>query len=491
MTLIDRLNGTPVKVLYEVLKALNGGRLGFDEGRHPLGKKGPLVAHLSTLDAARVTGALDALTGATPVAEPAAPAPIEHWRAPPVAEPATPAPIEHWRAPPVEPAPVGDAPVSVDAEAQRILSLPFNQIHGAVQDLIARAHRPAEIRIEERIVREVVDRPVDRIVYADRATKVDAATGRLSPQSLGLRPCAEVFGVAVPRADGSDTLVEVFDCATDAPDQHYRFDARTLRLFLSALKNGRWAWLFGPPGTGKTEFLRNVAARLGRPFFRVSFDGALERYELIGGERLRNGTTEWLEGVLTQALCTPHAIVALDEVSFGRPEHLSAMHGVLEPAGAMTIPETGKVIARAPGVYIAATDNTNGCGDLTGAFAGTRPMNRAFINRFGLFVQFDYLDAVTEAALLTDRTGIPPAAARMLCDFAAKARMTVAAGDLSEAPSLRIMVPLAETILDGVSFDDAFDAVATNRLEPMSAEALKQIANAVIDSAALRAALVA
>jgi MoxR-like ATPase len=488
-TLPILLDGIGVKTLIRVATDLSGGSLGFDpfgqkeRAGEDRGKKGNLVPWIirgwpeqAIRDAvARVTGT--AVTESVTDTVVLSGTMIET----PITKTPDPEPAQQWK----------EAPADTAAEAHRILGLPFNQIHGAIESLITRANRPPEIieRVVEVPIPVPIERVIDRVVYADRAAKVDAATGRLSPQSLGLRPCAEVFGIAVPQPNGSDTMVEVFDCPTDAPDQHYRFSVATLRLFLSAMKRGRWAWLYGPPGTGKTEFLRNVAARLGRPFYRVNFDGALERYELIGGERLRNGSTEWLEGVLTQALTTPHAIVDLDEVSFGRPEHLSALHGVLEPSGAMTIPETGRVIARAPGCYIAATDNTNGCGDLSGAFAGTRPMNRAFVNRFGSFIEFGYLDATAEAALIVDRTGAPPMVAAAVAHFAARARVAVGAGDLPEAPSLRLTVPLTETLLDGVDLTEAFSAVVANRMDPASAEALRQILNATVDATALRVAL--
>jgi len=37
--------------------------------------------------------------------------------------------------------------------------------------------------------------------------------------------------------------------------------------------------LIGPPGTGKTEFVAQLAARLKRPLYRINFDEALERAE--------------------------------------------------------------------------------------------------------------------------------------------------------------------------------------------------------------------
>lgn len=504
MDVRNALTAFPIKTLWKVGAHLNGGGLGFDYNRDPRGKKGAFIEWLATtFTVEQIVAAVRVVGGAEPTEPVTESAPTEPSASKvaeevtePVPAPAAPAPSDTVSVGPVpapgpilSSAPAADpqpASASVESEVSRVLNLPFTQIRLAIGDLIERANKPPVV--VEKVVKELVEKTVDRVVYADRSTKVDAASGRLSPVSQGMKACAEVFGVKVPRPDGTDTMVEVFDCPTDAPDQHYRFDVRTLRLFLSAMRNGNWAWLYGPPGTGKTEFLRNVAARLGRPFFRVNFDGALERYELIGGERLKAGSTEWLEGILTIALTTPHAIVDLDEVSFGRPEHLSAMHGVLEPHGTMTIPETGRVIARAVGVYIAATDNTNGGGDLTGAFAGTRPMNRAFVNRFATFIRFDYLDAPTEAKLLVDRTGIPLVAARMLTDFAARARVSVTSGDLPEAPSLRVMVPLAQTLGDGVDLPDAFDAVVSNRMDVASAEALRQIMRATIDAAAIKRA---
>lgn len=455
MDLFGSLAAMGYRPLIKVAQHLAGGSLGFDYCKDArTAKKADLIAYIVGMASDdQIRAAIAAVTGAAP------------------AQPAQPQPAQP--APPSQP-----QPAAPDALINEVLNLPFITMRERIGQLIAEANKPPVIQEVERIV--TVEKEVERIVERVTAVPVRPITEASSVQPAGRSLCADLFGVRVTDARGDDTSVDTFDCPTVATDLHYRFDAKNLRLFLSAMKHGRWAWLYGPPGTGKTEFVAQVASRLGRPFFRIQFDGALERYELIGGERLSNGSTVWSEGQLTQALETPNAVILLDEVSFGRAEHLSMLHAVLERGGALTIPETGRVVQRASNVMICAADNTNGGGDLSGAYVGTRPQNRAFVNRFATFIKFDYLAPDIEAQLISDIAKVPSSVGMMLATFAARCRMAVQTGDIPEAPSLRVLIPWAEALSDGVPIREAFDAIVAGRLDPVSAETMQQLYAATV-----------
>jgi MoxR-like ATPase len=296
-----------------------------------------------------------------------------------------------------------------------------------------------------------------------------------------------VFGV---RGKYASTQVEIMnDPAAPVLDPLYKFDAEQLYSAIIAMKRNRNVWLAGPAGTGKTEFVKNLCAGLGRAFVRVSFDSGAERYEFIGGERVKNGSTVYQQGIILRGMTRPHAVILLDEVSFARPEYLSALHAPLEPNGAVTIPETGQVVSKAEGVVFFAADNSNGRGDFTGMYVGVREQNVAFVNRFAKTLNFTYMKPEMEAKVIAGRSGCKVALADIVVAFLTCCRQAGDQAQLDHVPTLREAFYLAEALTDGQSPRVAFEETMVNRASPESAEVLQQLWKANVSDAAIDAAL--
>jgi nitric oxide reductase NorQ protein len=230
-------------------------------------------------------------------------------------------------------------------------------------------------------------------------------------------------------------------------------------------------WLAGERGTGKTEFVTQLAARLQRKLVRVNFDEALERADFIGANTISGGDVVWAEGIITKAIQHPGALVLLDEVGFARAQSISVLHALTERSvhRALTIAETGARIPVASHVAFFAADNSNGHGD-GGNFAGVREQNSAFLDRFGFTLRFEYLPAQDEAALIVKRTGLTPRAAQILVDFAGAARQQASQGLLTQPPSLRQLFAWARAVAKGLPVDIAFKNAVINKF-PSDCEA--------------------
>lgn len=301
-------------------------------------------------------------------------------------------------------------------------------------------------------------------------------------QTLG-----KLFGI---RGKFANTEVDVWnDPAAPEIDPLFKFDAEQLFSAVTAINRGRNVWLAGPAGTGKTEFVKNLCAGLGRAFVRVSFDSGAERYEFIGGERVKNGSTVYQRGIVLRGFTRPGAVILLDEVSFARPEYLSALHAPLEPAGVVTVPETGEVIRKAPGVVFMAADNSNGRGDYTGMYVGVREQNVAFVNRFARTLEFTYLKPAAEADVISKRAGCTPELGRVLVDFITVARQAGESAQLDHIPTLRELFYLAEALTDGVPSRLAFEQCMVNRASLESREVLQQLWKANVSDVAIDLAL--
>jgi MoxR-like ATPase len=230
-------------------------------------------------------------------------------------------------------------------------------------------------------------------------------------------------------------------------------------------------WLGGERGTGKTEFVTQLAARLKRKLVRVNFDEALERADFIGANTISGGDVVWAEGIITRAIQHPGALILLDEVGFARAQSISVLHALTERSvhRALTIAETGNRIPVASHVAFFAADNSNGHGD-SGNFAGVREQNTAFLDRFGFTLRFEYLPAQDEAALIVKRTGLTPKAADILVDFAGAARQQAKNGLLTQPPSLRQLFAWASAVAKGLPVSIAFQNAVINKF-PADCEA--------------------
>lgn len=250
-------------------------------------------------------------------------------------------------------------------------------------------------------------------------------------------------------------------------------------------------WLAGERGTGKTEFVTQLASRLGRRLFKVSFDEALERAEFIGGNTIENGNVIWKAGVITQAIQHTGAIVLLDEIGFARAQNLAVLHAVTEhsPHRALVVAETGVRFPVASHVAFFCADNSNGHGDATGNFAGVRDQNTAFIDRFSYTLQFQYLPQADEIALITKRTNLSIDATEVLVKFANVAREKARAGILTQPPSLRQLFAWARAIQKGIPIGIAFENAIINKFPADCESELRGVFSATIDVTNLKSFL--
>ena len=268
--------------------------------------------------------------------------------------------------------------------------------------------------------------------------------------------------------DFADLEVKVWN-DLEAPSiiDDYVFNPANLHQALIALDDvlPENTWLAGERGTGKTEFVSQIAGRLGRKLYRVNFDEAMERADFIGANVIENGSVVWKAGVLTQAIKHQGSIVLLDEVGFARAQSLAVLHSVCErsPHRAVVVAETGERIPVAGYVAFFASDNSNGHGDTSGNFAGVREQNSAFLDRFGFSLTFDYLPPLQEAKLIHTRSGLEHDKCTELVAFATIARQKANAGLLTQPPSLRQLFAWARAIAKGIPVRIAYQNTIVNK----------------------------
>ena len=210
-------------------------------------------------------------------------------------------------------------------------------------------------------------------------------TAKLS--SLGL---PTKHDIEVPTFEWSFTHPDV-----PAIDEDYQFREDLVDMLAYAVSTNERIWLHGHTGTGKSSLVDQVAARLGYPVVRVNFDGEISRMDLIGREVLvqEGGTTvsKFVDGIIPRAMQRP-CILLLDEIDFVRTEVSYVLQRLLETDGELVITEDGGRRVKADPMFrIVATGNTQGRGNETGHYPGARSQSAAFLDRFTVWGEVEYL----------------------------------------------------------------------------------------------------
>ena len=269
-----------------------------------------------------------------------------------------------------------------------------------------------------------------------------------------------------------NVFVNVCDYA-DAPaiDPAYVWNVEALAQLGAADATGMNAWTYGHAGTGKTEGVRQYAARLGRPFVRIPIDRTTEPQEIIGQEMpKKGGGMEWRDGKLTRAFRIPHCVILIDEPTLLRSGSLAVFQTALDTRE-IHLP-TGEVVKAADGVFIVAADNTAGCGDDSGRYVDTAPVNVAFMDRFAFRVEFSFLPASSEISMLSNHTGVHSECARMMVDYASLTRSNADSGKLTMGLTPRRLICWAKAVRVGVSSAKAFQSCIVASASPEDRETI-------------------
>ena len=329
-------------------------------------------------------------------------------------------------------------------------------------------------------------------VMADIAKAIPVTDRKQAGEVFGNKACQYMLdGVVV---DFNAMLIDVWnDPECPALVEDYCFEPKHLHQALVALDDPLPdnVWLAGERGTGKSEFVAQLANRLGRKLFRVNFDEAMERADFIGANTIEDGNVVWKEGVIAKAIKHTGAIVLLDEISFARPQGIAALHALTErsPHRSIVIAETGARIPVASHVVFFCADNSNGHGDSSGNFAGVRDQNSAFIDRFSFTLRFEYLNIEDEIALIHSRTHLNKETCAMLVGFANIAREKARFGLLTQPPSIRQLFGWARAIAKGIPVQLAFQNAIVNKF-PSDCEAeLQGVFSASIDIESFKRAI--
>jgi hypothetical protein len=194
----------------------------------------------------------------------------------------------------------------------------------------------------------------------------------------------------------------------------------------------------GDTGVGKTHSVSAHAESTGLPFVSIACNGATNPDQMFGQFKPSedgNGF-EWVDGIVT-TLVRNGGVLLLDEVNFMKPDISAALHPLLDSRRTLTLVENGgEVIKAHEGFQAVACINPN--------YEGTRPLNEAFKNRFGIHLEYTY-EGNNEDILVENR----PA----LLELADKLRIARENGTIATPVSTNSLMEFGEFVEDlGLEF---------------------------------------
>lgn len=200
--------------------------------------------------------------------------------------------------------------------------------------------------------------------------------------------------------------------------------------------------IYGPTGPGKTSAVYAFAAQEKLPVVNVSCNGAAEPSYFIGGWQPQpDHSLDFVAGDVL--LAVQHGgIIYLDEVNFLPPKIAAYLHSLLDKRRTISIPSAQgssvpSLISAHPKCMIVGAYNPD--------YEGTRPLNKAFRNRFKYKMHFDYEPAI-ENELLDSAS---------LLELAVKLRERFDTGDITTPISTNLLVEFEEINESALGFDYA------------------------------------
>ncbi len=302
------------------------------------------------------------------------------------------------------------------------------------------------------------DRLVERGLY--NIPELSSATPATTPAPVqGAAPVAVVSApAAVQTATAAMTLgMTGGERATLTPP---RFDGYVAWGHFSDIekivRSKRFYPIFvtGLSGNGKTLMVEQVCAKLKRECYRVNITRQTDEDDLLGGFRLINGNTVWVDGPVVAAMKNG-GVLLLDEIDLGSA-NMMCLQPVLEGKGVF-LKKIGEWVTPAAGFTVFATANTKGKGSDDGRFVGTGIMNEAMLDRFPVTFEQPYANKSTEKKILT-KAGLDDADfLTHLTEWSDSVRRGFYAGATDEIISTRRLVDIANAY---AIFNDKAKAIA-------------------------------
>lgn len=232
---------------------------------------------------------------------------------------------------------------------------------------------------------------------------------------------------------------------TITKEPFYQAQANEVSLYEAAYHARLPVMVKGPTGCGKSRFVEYMAWKLKKPLITVACNEDMTASDLLGRYLLESNGTRWQDGPLTTAV-RMGAICYLDEIVEARQDTTVVIHPLTDHRRQLPLDKRGELIQAHPDFQLVISYNP-------GYQSLMKDLKQSTKQRFVGF-DFNYPDASTETAILSQETGLDKDTCQKLVQLANTARKLKGHG-LDEGISTRLLVYAATLIKQGINPQDA------------------------------------
>lgn len=235
------------------------------------------------------------------------------------------------------------------------------------------------------------------------------------------------------------------------------YDERIIKGLRTCITLNESALLIGETGTGKTTLVNEFAKEQGKILHRVSVNGSMGVDEILGKWLAKDGSTYWIDGILTKAVREGHWVI-FDELNAMLPEMGFALHSLLDDAKTITLAEKD-------GELVRAHDDFRFFGSMNPSddYAGTKEVNMALMSRFGGVFYIDVFPSHHELAVLV-RNKVDEGHATKLVNLAGQLRDMRQKGSLYTFVSTRDIIQAGKLATQGLELPLAVEFAIINKM---------------------------
>lgn len=182
------------------------------------------------------------------------------------------------------------------------------------------------------------------------------------------------------------------------------------KMILQAVEHNLSVLLIGETGVGKTYLVQQVAKEMGCEAVRISLNGEVGTNEILGKWLAKDGSTYWQDGSIVDCMRKGKWAVG-DEINAALPEVLMALNPILDDGRSIVLSEKDneRITPHKNFRFFATMNPPEG-------YAGTKDMNTALMDRFGIVMKLGYYKPNLELNILRYHTPINEVLGKLVVD---------------------------------------------------------------------------